>query len=111
MRKFRTIISLVLGALCSQAANAALVGSSNVTVTRVNAFSQFGGGDLVFTVSSPVAGCDGFWLRPSDPGFQTLSALVMTLYASKLQTQVFAYDNELWPGSATSKLCRVYSFS
>jgi hypothetical protein len=80
-----------------------------VTVTQFFVFSEFGNGDVGIKVSSPTTGCaDGFWLRPSDPGFKTLYAQLSMAYATQSPISISAHDNSIWPGS-TGAYCRVYS--
>jgi hypothetical protein len=88
-------------------ASAAVAGSSQVVVNEVFVFSEFGGGDVGFLTSSPIAGCEaGYWLRVSDPGFKSLYAMLMMAYATKSVVRVSAYDDSLWPGS-NGRYCRV----
>ncbi len=93
--------------LLALSANAAIVSSTSVTVTHIYMYSELGGGDVAFTVSSPPAGCDGLWLRPTDPGFKTLYAALMTAYVSRMPMTVTGIDDSIWSGSG-SRFCRVY---
>lgn len=100
--------SMLAGALWMKLACAAVVYSpTNVTITSIYMYSEFGNGDVAFTVSSPPSGCDGLWLRPSDPGFKTLYAMVVTAYTTKQPLQVGGIDDSIWNGSG-SRFCRVY---
>lgn len=91
-------------------AHAALVGDyTNRKVLEVYAYEDFGGGDFVFRVDLPVAGCEGgFWFRPSDPGFKSSVATVLLAYSSKAAVRVWAYSEQLWTGSS-APTCRVHA--
>src|SRR5689334_3253368 len=99
---------MVVAESCLPVACATVVYSpTNVTISSIYMYSEFGGGDVAFTVSSPPPGCDGLWLRPSDPGFKTLYAMVVTAYTTKQPLQVGGIDDSIWNGS-NSRFCRVY---
>jgi hypothetical protein len=43
----------------------------------IHTYPNFGTGDVVFSLVTPVSGCSGFWLNPSEPGFkQTYTTLM-----------------------------------
>jgi hypothetical protein len=90
-------------------AQAAVVQSTAAPVTLIYSFSEFGTGDVVFKVANatPTTCNDGFWLRPSDPGFKTLYGMLMAAYHTKAPVTVQAYDDQKWPGSG-GNYCRVY---
>jgi hypothetical protein len=81
---------------------------AGLTVTTVSGYSDYGAGDVVFTVSNPPAGCDGFWLRPTDAGFKTLYTLLLTAYATRAPVEVAGYNDSLWLGAPNQAYCRVY---
>jgi hypothetical protein len=90
-------------------ANAAVV--NNLTtpaqVSFVYSYSEFGGGDVVFRLDTTLTGCEaGFWLRPTDPGFQRNVAMLMSAQLARRAISVHAYDDQIWSGSV-SKYCRV----
>lgn len=71
-----TVLMLILAP-----AQAAIVGSSTEKVTIANLFfySEYGGGDVILTITTVVPGCEaGYWLRPTDPGFDRNLAAVMS---------------------------------
>ena len=87
-------------------AMAAILNSPTVTSSRIYAYSDYGGGDFIFSVQNPIVGCEGgFWLRPTDAGFEVLTALIMTYNATGKTFIVTYYDDQTWPGSP-SKFCR-----
>jgi hypothetical protein len=104
----RVRVLFTFSLLSMPAAHATVVYSpTGVTVTALYGYSEFGGGDVAFTVSAPPSGCDGLWLRPTDAGFKTLYAMLLTAYTTKAPMQVGAIDDSLWSGT-TSRFCRVY---
>jgi hypothetical protein len=101
------IVSALCGMAFVGAVNANQTSVANVTVTRLYAYSEYGGGDVLFTVSQPPAGCDGLWLRPTDPGFKNLYAIILSAYVSRMTIEVTGQDDSIWSGSA-SRFCRVF---
>jgi hypothetical protein len=85
--------------------NAAIV-SATGTVSVILTYANFGNGDFAFRVSNPVAGCYGFWVSPSQPGFKTTVAFILKAHASGDSILVGADDAQIWPGSG-SPWCRV----
>jgi hypothetical protein len=104
------IASLALFA--GTAAQAAVVGDyTNRKVTEFFTYSDFGGGDVMFKVDLPIAGCEGgFWLRPSDAGFKANLATLLLAYTTKVNLRVWAYNDQLWTGSG-APTCRLYLLS
>jgi hypothetical protein len=97
---------MVLG-LSAPAAHAGLVSGNAGLVTRMYVYSTFGSGDVAFN-GSALGSCFGFWLRPADPGFTNMYAVLLAARAAGRPVQVVAYDNEIWNGSG-SVFCRVDS--
>src|SRR5882757_10319449 len=67
--------------------------------------------DTVFTLTNgPAGSCFGFWLRPSDAGYQANYATLLAAQISKRAITVYAMDDQQsqWTGS-TSKYCLVDS--
>jgi hypothetical protein len=65
--------------------------------------------DTTFSLTNGPAGtCVGFWLRPSDPGYQANYATLLAAQISKRAITVYALDDQLWTGSST-KYCLVDS--
>jgi hypothetical protein len=74
------MLVLLVAALSLTAFNvkAAIVATYNVTITTFYTYPQYGGGDVVFQVSQPPAGCEGgFWLSPNDQGMKTVYAQLL----------------------------------
>ena len=75
----------------------------NTTITSINAQATFGNGDVLIKVGAPPSGCAaGFWLRKGDPGFNVLSALVLSAYHAQSPVRVSGEDSVLWPGSGSA---------
>ena len=76
-------------------------------ISYVYSYSEFGGGDVVFRLQTILAGCEGgYWLRPTDPGFQRNVAMLMSAQLARRAISIYAYDNQIWSGSV-AKYCRV----
>jgi hypothetical protein len=108
---FLIAISLVVSASIARPTSAAIVdtgATTPVTITGVYSYSDFGGGDVVFTIATTIVGCEaGFWLRPTDPGFQRNLAMAMSAQLAGKSVRIGAYNDSLWPGSG-AKYCRLY---
>jgi hypothetical protein len=85
----------------------AMVLTTPVQVVRFQIYTDYGNGDVVFDVNATFTGCDGFWLSPADGGYKQAYAALMMVKATGGTLVVYAYDNNLWPGSSTYKYCRV----
>lgn len=86
------------------------VSAGPANVTKYYAYSDYGGGDVIFYVNatSMPAGCgNGFWLPPSAAGFKVLMAALQVAYVTQLPVVVYADPTALWPGSPTGQFCRV----
>lgn len=78
-------------------------------ITEMYTYTEYGGGDVVFRVDVPIAGCEGgFWLRSTDAGYKTNVAAVLMAYGNKSAVRVWAHNDQLWSGSG-SPTCRLYS--
>jgi hypothetical protein len=93
-------------------ANAGMVLTQPATVVRLESYTDFASGDVVFTINLTVAGCTGFWLQPTDAGFKQTYAALMMAKAAQLNVVVYAYDDQLWPGGGSSvPYCKVRSLT
>jgi hypothetical protein len=92
-------------------ATAGMVLTSPSPVVRVEAYTDFGDGDVIFQVSGTVSGCTGFWLSPADPGYKIAYATLVMAKAAQINVRVYAYDNLLWPGGAPASYCKVRSIT
>jgi hypothetical protein len=72
-------------------------GSGNVTV--IIAYTDHTSGTFSFRISNPPAGCFGYWISPSQPGFKTAVAFVMQARATGEPVLVGADNAQLWSGS------------
>jgi hypothetical protein len=77
-------------------------------VTRISSFEEYGGGDVVFALDKPTVGCDGYWLKTSDPGFKSNLSILLMARSTKAPVYAIGYDERLWPGSTATKYCHVY---
>jgi hypothetical protein len=88
----------------------AYVSTGTTRVTRIGVYAEYGGGDVVFSVANPLPGCEGgFWLKKSDPGFQTTLSTLLSAYHARATVKVYALTDQIWPGSAAPH-CRLYAF-
>lgn len=98
------VIPLLLAAFSSQAA---VIAATNVTITTLYTYPQYGGGDVVIQVSLPLAGCEsGFWLSGSDPGLRTVYAQLLAARMTKTPLAIWAFNDQIWTGSS-GRTCRI----
>jgi len=99
--------ALALATLAAAAPASAAIVAATGTITHINTYPEFGGGDFVFRLSSYVAGCEsGFWLAPSQPGFKTTVAFLMQSRAMGESISVAGNTAQIWSGSG-SNFCKV----
>jgi hypothetical protein len=90
---------------------AGMVLTTPASVLRLETYTDFNNGDVIFQVNTPVAGCTGFWLTPADGGYKSALATLMMAKAAQINVRVYAYDNVLWPGGAPAAYCKVRSIT
>jgi hypothetical protein len=105
-RVFLTVLAIASGIQMSPV-QAAVVGGAQGRVTEYSLFSEYGGGDVIFKFTGAISGCDGFWLRPTDPGFEHAFSILKTAYETGKPLRVWVHDDSNWDGSANI-YCRVY---
>ena len=77
-------------------------------VTQIISFSEYGEGDVTVKLTTNTAGCiHGYWLKKTDPGFQTNFNMILASYQTKSKIRISAHTNQLWSGSG-GKFCHVY---
>jgi hypothetical protein len=107
--RFAAVLA-VAGALASAPhARAAVVTTSlPVTVGQAYAYTEYGGGDFVFSTIIAAPGCgNGWYIKAGDPGFKTAVATVLLAQASALQILVYGDNSDIWTGSPSGQYCRV----
>jgi hypothetical protein len=109
-RRFLRSVLATAGVTFTLQANATLETTGSVTIAQIIGYSDYGSGDVIFTATAGTASCSGFWLRPSDAGFRTLYAMLMTAYVAQTPLTISAYTDSIWNGSA-STFCRVYDLA
>jgi hypothetical protein len=95
----------------AEPATAAIVSpSGSVTVTRSYAYTNFDGGDFVFSTSAGAAGCgSGFYIKSTDPGYKAAVAAVLTAQAGGNFILVYGDNSDLWVGSPSGQYCHVHA--
>lgn len=102
---FVGVIAMLLGRLTSL--SAAEVTSTRQPIARIVTYTTYGSGDVVGTlVSGMPSGCFGFWLRPSDLGFRSAYADLISTYHTSKPISVGVENTSIWAGSA-SPYCRL----
>jgi hypothetical protein len=93
-------------------AHAALVSAPVARVTRLLTFAQFGTGDVLFVTDNLPPTCqDGFWIRLTDVGGKAVYSQLLAAYHAQTPLQVYAYDDQVWPGSGGGRFCLVHGMS
>jgi hypothetical protein len=93
--------------ICASA-SAAFVSIEAGLVTRLRTYSSFGNGDVVIWVQNLPSGCDGFWLRTTEPNGKEMFAQLLAAQKARSPVYISGHSELVWPGSA-SVFCRIYS--
>ncbi|WP_064791907.1 hypothetical protein [Shewanella woodyi] len=87
---------------------AATESTSKTTINRLISYNQFGGGDVVFTVSNPTSGCYGYWIAKTDAGFDANLSMILAGYHSKTEVRIHGLNDQKWNGSGNF-WCKLYA--
>jgi hypothetical protein len=82
--------------------------SASVTITQSYAYTNFDGGDFVFSTSASAPGCgSGWYINAADPGYKVAVATALTAQAGGNYVSVYGDNTDLWAGSPSGHYCRV----
>jgi len=106
------VAAVVAAAACIVAAGYAtatvVTPGAPVTITQSFAYTNYGGGDFVFTTSGQASGCEsGWYMKTTDPGYKAAVSVVLTAQAAGLQVIVYGDTADLWSGSPSGHFCRI----
>jgi hypothetical protein len=108
---FRKRVALVACACffaCTCAYAAIVSPSASVTITQSYAYTNFDGGDFVFSTSASAPGCvSGWYIKSTDPGYKAAVATVLTAQAAGSFVVVYGDNSDLWVGSPSGQYCHV----
>lgn len=90
-------ISLLLFVLQAQAANV----KSSGTISELQVYTTFGGGDVIFKLTSPASGCIGFAVLASSTGFKQTYAMLLAAAMNGKPINVQAFNDKKWNGSGS----------
>lgn len=101
----------LLALLASSSAFGSIVQSNSSTITGITSYTQFGSGDVTFTLSSSgLTGCSGgFWIRPTDGGASNVIAQVLEAQITGKTVVVYADNTVIWSGGPQA--CLVWAVS
>jgi hypothetical protein len=81
-----------------------------VTITQTYAYTNYNGGDFVFSTSDGAPGCSsGWYISASDPGYKTAVATVLAAQSAGSYVVVYGDNSALWSGSPSGQFCHVQS--
>lgn len=107
VKRLRLLLPFVVAGVAVGAHAAIVTPGVGVTVLQSYAYSTFDNGDFVFTTTSLPTGCgSGWYVKPTDGGYKTIIAVVMTAQAAGLQVIVYGDTSDLWAGSS-GQYCHV----
>jgi len=90
--------------------------SASVTITQSYAYvaktgvayTNFDGGDFVFSTSASAPGCaSGWYIKAADPGYKVAVATALTAQAGGNYVAVYGDNTDLWAGSPSGQYCHV----
>lgn len=85
-------------------ADASIYGTNASTVTTVDTYTQFGSGDVVFTLAnnSLQSACpSGFWIKGTDPGAKTAAGELLAAFHAGKPVMICADTAVIWTGSGS----------
>ena len=90
--------TLLAAGIVPNAAPAAIVTPGvGVTITQSYAYTNYDGGDFVFSTSVAAPGCgSGWYVKASDAGYRAAIAVVLTAQASGLQVSIYGDNSDLF---------------
>lgn len=92
---------LLLLFLLSPTAKSALETSAPAKVVRIVGYSERNNGDLVIEIDKKASLCSaGYWLRRTDPGFETNLSLLLSAYHAKNNVILRGEKDLIWKGSS-----------
>jgi hypothetical protein len=101
-------VLLAAGIVPDTAPAAVVTPGASVTITQSYAYTNYNGGDFVFSTSFTAPGCaSGWYIKASDGGYRAAIAVVLTAQASGLQVTIYGDNADLWSGSPSGQFCRV----
>jgi len=89
-------LAMLLGVLVMSAAPAWSKPVSSA-FGQVTNFDQYSGDTLVFMENNPAACAQGFWMRPTHPGFKDNLAELEKAIHSKARVKLTGNDEQRWP--------------
>jgi hypothetical protein len=100
-------IGFIFSLLAFLSAPASAVDGNVGTVTHLYVYSDYGTGDVVIRVQTPLSGCQhGFWLRMTDAGAKLVYAKLLTAQETNSPLRISAHESDIWPGSS-GQYCRI----
>ncbi len=103
----KLIYSIVFSLLLMSNVNAANQDARDTVITKLTTYTQSGNGDVIISATITAPNCGGgFWLSPTDPGFNAALSTLLSAYHSKSIMNLGVEDTVFWDGSA-SRFCRL----
>jgi len=108
----RKLLFLALAVTSTYGTADTVTSTSTAPISRIAAYDDYGqvsgkdGADVIVILDTGFSVCpDGVYISPSAPGYKTMVSFALTAYTSGKNIRVQAYDNRIWAGSSTTKLC------
>lgn len=107
IKSMKKIFGLLLVFVCCSTF-AAIVPTGLTKITYLSSYNQYGGGDVIFSVANPIAGCEnGYWISKADGGFNANLSMLLSSYQTKNSIKIYGLSDQIWGGSA-GKYCKMY---
>jgi hypothetical protein len=113
MNKKAVSIAFLLVSACVGAMGQAgtIYTTTSSTVTQVQVYSSYGGGDVIFFLASNslATSCPyGFWIRATDAGAKSVVSQVLAAYTAGTPVAVSADTSTTWSGAGSAS-CLVWN--
>jgi len=119
MKNFKNLITLccsfAIFPIAISTANAAVISSGKTTITKIVSYTgavdtdnSTRGDMLILTVTAPAGCTSGFWLHPSNVGYNNTLSVLLSAFHTKSTVSINADDTKLLPDTG-GKFCRIDS--
>ena len=105
----KNIIILLICLMPALSQAETLVVTPPTKITQIQAYSEYGSGDVLVYTELKVAGCDAFWFSTSNPGSDHILSMALAAQHSGTTLRITADSDRRWAGSPTGIFCHLYA--
>ena len=94
MMKYLVLIMLFMSSITQ----AGVIQVNGVKITQLNSYDDYEGGVVYIYINNSSGSCNGAYINPSAPGFQSLYSLTLAAFMSGKTVNFQLYDDRLISG-------------